>query len=758
LRHRKLILITTVLFLVGAFIYVLAADRIYVSQSRLYVNQGGPRIISDREGMMTRSKSYLYTQAEMIKSTPVIGEVVDDPEVKRFKTFRNTDNPAAYLQKNVDVRIGKKDDIISVAFDSPYPAEAARIVNAVVDAYVDSQSVRKKDVVSRILKILQDEKAKSDKDLSGQWQKIVDFTTANGAISFENDSKNVVYQKLLKLSDAVTECQLSYLNSRADWEAVKAISDDPVKVKHFAATYRSGGNSSFIRDNEFQLESELRKTRIELESLKNHVTDEHPAVKAINAKIELIESDIKTDRQRFCDTFLAVLEQKWKTFKEKEDTLLASYDAQRNDAQSLGVKATEYAMLQSELRRAERFDEVLDERIKKLNVLDTDGAGKLDISILEVARPAENPSQPRKARIMAIALILGLMCGTGLALGSEWMDVRLHSVDEIAAVLGLPVLGVVPTMTEQDTLVDQGRKAWLNFRPMVINACHAIGKVLPPSINSVWKKALDIIWRTESNAESDTERRAIVDRGQKVYLEPKSVIAEAYRTIRTAVFFGIGKGKAKTILVTSPESGDGKSTLVSNLALSMAQAGQKTLIVDADFRRPRQHTIFDFTNEHGLSSVLSGATRPTDAIRPGPVLGLDIMGCGPEVPNPSEILNSEAFVQLLNNELCTQYARIIIDSPPVGPVADSQILAAVCDATLLVLRAEKSTKKSSSHACEVLRSVGGHLPGVVVNDVPRKGGYSGYYSPYGYQYGTPYMYRGRDVAGERTEEKEPVRV
>ncbi|MBA7506216.1 hypothetical protein ES706_04897 [subsurface metagenome] len=292
---------------------------------------------------------------------------------------------------------------------------------------------------------------------------------------------------------------------------------------------------------------------------------------------------------------------------------------------------------------------------------------------------------------MAIALVLGLMLGGGLALLRDWMDQRLRSAEEISAILGVPVLGVVPSMSR---------------------------------------------------------RQSMVARGQKVYLDSNSRAAEAYRTIRTAVFFGAPKDEAKTILVTSPAAVDGKTTLVSNLAIAMAQAGQKTLILDADFRKPMQHKIFEVDHQDkGLSSVLAGTTILEETIQPTKVKGLELLMCGPDVPNPSEILNSESFAKLLEF-FSNKYDRIVIDSPPVMPVTDAQILGAICDITLLILRAEKSTRKISQQARDGLLSVGAHILGAVVNDVPRKSRY-GYYSGYGYYGYYGYGHRKKKKAGDR---------
>ena len=749
LRHRWTILLTTVLFLFVAFVYILKATPIYTSTSRLYVEQSEPRIIGDYEGIMTRSKNYLYTQAELLKSTPIVDEVADNAQVRRFRTFNEVDNWAAYIKKNLAIEVGKKDDIISVAFDSPYPQEAAGVVNTVVDSYVKYHSVRKQTMVNEVLKILQKEKIKRDKELSDKYEEMIQFTRENGVVSFDNKGGNVIFQKLLTLSGALTESQLMTINAQADYEAVKAIADDPGKVKQFAAAMPTTGIRVLVNDTETQLESELRDAEVELKSTGYHVTEDHPAIKALHTKIEHIKNELQEERKEFADAYIEVMGQRWQTAKQKEQTLLASFNSQHQEAQDLGVKASEYAMLQSELGRAERICEILDDRIKELNV--TEDTGALNISILEVARAAESPSKPRKAKILAMALVLGLMLGGGLALLRDWMDIRLRSADEVAAILGIPVLGIVPAMGKERTIVGRGQKFWLDFKPVVLDVYRKIQLAVSSGGAGSKIKRISVTSPATDGGDGNgvLDKQNVVAFGQKVYLEPKSVIAEAYRTIRTAVFFGVPKGGAKTILVTSPDAGDGKSTLVSNLAIAMAQAGQKTLIIDGDFRKPKQHIIFEFENGRGLSSVLAGTVTLDKAIQAGPVKELDILSCGPEVPNPSEILNSDAFAEIVKEQLAKRYDRIIIDSPPVGLVADSQILAAICDITLLVLRAEKSTRKHSQQARDALTSVGGRLLGAVVNDVPRSHGRYGYYSGYG-GYG---HYGGYRYYGDREKEK-----
>ena len=676
-RSRWIVLLATVVVLVAAFVYLAKATPIYTSTSRVYVEQSGPKIITEmEEGVMTQSKNYLYTQAELLKSTPIIAAVLEVPGVRQMKTFASVDNHIAYLKKTLDARVGKKDDIISVSFDSPYPAEAAQVVNEVVDAYITYHATRKRSTAGDVLKILQKEKVKRDEELAQKLKGMMDFKKENVALAFESRQGNIVIERLARLSSVLTEAQLATIESRFAYESTKEMVSDPAKLKQFMEAQRAKGIYIATGSEKAQLKSKLDQLELRLADRLRQVKSGHPAVTALEIEIAHIKAQIANLDAEFAKAQLAVAEQQYLAAKEKENQIAKYYEDQRQQALDLNEQLAQYTILQSDWEQTKKLCDILDDRIKEINV--TEDVGALNISILEVARPADKPSEPQKARIMGIALVLGLMLGGGLALLRDWVDQRLRSAEEISAVLGIPVLGVVPSMSR---------------------------------------------------------RQSIAARGQKVYLDSNSRAAEAYRTIRTAVFFGAPKSEAKTILVTSPAAVDGKTTLVSNLGIAMAQAGQKTLIIDADFRKPMQHKIFEANHrDSGLSSVLTGITTLEEAILPTEVKGLELLPCGPDVPNPSEMLNSESFAKLLEL-LSNKYDRVIIDSPPVMPVTDAQILGATCDITLLVLRAEKSTRKTSQQARDGLLSVGAHLLGAVVNDVPRKSRYGYYYGGYGYHYG-----------------------
>lgn len=687
-NNRLIVLVTTLAALIAVLVYLIKSTPIYTSTSKIYVEQSGPKIISEtEEGIMTQSNNYLYTQAELLKSSPILSSVVDTPGIKQMQTFAKVDNPVALLKSVLDVRVGTKDDIISVSFKSPYPAETAEVVNTVVDSYIKYYAGRKRSTSAEVLKILQNEKDKRDKELSEKLKAMMDFKRENVSLAFETDQGNIVIERLGKLSTVLTEAQLATIESESAYESAKAMISDPARLMQFIEAQRAKGVYVSTVSEKGELMSKLDQLQLRLKDRLRQVTPEHPAVMSLENEIAYLKSQIDKLDADFAKAQLAVVEQQYLAAKEKEEQIAKYYEDQRQLALNLNEQIAQYTIFQSDWEQTKKLCDILGDRIKEVNV--TEDVGALNISILEFARPASHPSEPQKTRFLAYALIIGLMLGGGLALLRDWMDQTLRSAEEVSSVLGVPVLGVVPSMYGE---------------------------------------------------------QSIVARGRKVDLEPNSRAAEAYRAIRTSVFFGVPDGKAKTILITSPEPLEGKTTLASNLAISMAQAGQKSLLLDADFRNPMQYQVFEMNGSDGLVSLLSGTTTLERALHPTGIDGLELLPCTTQLVNSAEILNSKSFAKLIK-DLSNRYDRIIIDSPPVLPVTDAQILAAISDVTLLVLRADKSTRKSGRLARDSLLSVGANLLGVVVNNVSKKGRY-GYHSGYGY-YNDNYGLSGRKAKQTR---------
>ena len=209
--------------------------------------------------------------------------------------------------------------------------------------------------------------------------------------------------------------------------------------------------------------------------------------------------------------------------------------------------------------------------------------------------------------------------------------------------------------------------------------------------------------------------------------DPRSPIAESYRTLRTNIKFSSFDKKMQSILITSSGTGEGKSTTAANLAIVMAQSGNKTILIDCDQRRPNVHKLFKISNEIGLSNFLIGSIDFNKAIQKAELENLHILPSGTKPPNPSELISSNTMMEFVE-ELKKHYDYVILDSPPVIPVTDAQLLASYVDGCLLVVSFGEVEKEAAMKAHDLLNKVNAHIIGVILNKFEvREKGYYGYY-------------------------------
>ena len=291
------------------------------------------------------------------------------------------------------------------------------------------------------------------------------------------------------------------------------------------------------------------------------------------------------------------------------------------------------------------------------------------------------PVSPKTFRDTIIAIGLGLALGLGIALLREVLDTRIRGKEELERVgQGLPVMGLIPKQPE---------------------------------------------WRNRS--------RAIIASVER----PESSAAEAYRSLRTSIqFLGIDR-PIHSLQITSPTSSEGKTTTLVNLAIALAKAGQRVVIVDCDLRRPRVHQFFDLDQERGLTSVLLGEVPLSDALQTVVDVGwLRVLTSGRTPPNPSELLSGRPTSDIFAS-LCRETDYVLVDSPPLLPVSDGAVIAARVDATLLVVSDNQTRRKPLSRALEMLDQIDARVIGTVLNGVTRDAGGYGY--SYGYGYYRPYV-------------------
>ncbi len=683
-RRRAVILSCLVVSVLAAFAYLWNAVPIYRSGAQVYIERSSPQIIGNDVSSLVTGRD-LYAQTEIMRSTALLGAALRLPAMRSTHIATDSPNPIIDLKRSLRVSPSESGDILTVSMDSPIPEDNAIVVNSVVEAYLDYHNQKKRSTSAEVLKILREEKRTLETEYDRAMRELLDFKQANAELSFSlGQQENVVSSRLAQLSQTLTAAELQTMEDKIRYEAALNVKDEPERLELLLSMAQMDGDPAARAIKSSDAADRIGRMREYLAELMATHGPAHPVVERHTRRIAELEmlyrDDLGDDPGQ---KYITILGSRYQESLAREQALSEEYDRQRALTTQLGAKEAEMSMLQSKTRRIDRQVDIIDSRIKELNV--TEDAAVMNISILEPASASMSPIAPDRPRTFAIAIVMGLMIGLGGAFLLELADDRLRSAEEIERLTGLPVMGVISNL----------------------------GRAKDTSL------------------------------AQVVRDNPRSSITEAFRTIRTAIHFGTAQSSAKTLLVTSPTPGDGKSTTASNLAIAFAQSGSRTVLVDADCRKPVQHTHWGIDQSTpGLSSVLIGDTPLADAITGTDVPKLDILPCGQLPPHPAELLNSADFVEILR-QLGETYDRVVIDSPPIGPVTDGRIISAVADATMLVVRAEQTSRRALVSACQAIADVGGRPIGVVINAAPRRrAGYYGYrhyggYSSYG-GYGEAY--------------------
>ena len=661
--RRRTVAVTFASIVTAAFVYLLFATPTFTAESHLYLKQSRPTVASDSQDSAPKDDSFLPTQAQIIRSAPVLQAALNDVHWSRLKTFKNVEgDPLDWLSRNSGFRVepATKDDTLIISFDSVDPQEGADFVNAIVKSFERYQLTLDRGTSMGMLRTLESEKAAVDTEVDRCARTMLTFKTDNSALSFgDHNRQNIILDRLASLSTSLTATELARIDLETQYNQAKGILSSPANITHFAQSQqaRQKGYSDQAYD---ELRNQLAQAQAKLAGLVTTYDASNPRVEALHQQADGLALKVLDKERAIAGANAAEYAQQLSAIKEKEQSLRVAVNQQQKQATDSNLKSAEYDTLAANLDRAQRHSELLETQMKEVRLTGPD-AGTLTLTVLTPARAVATPSKPVTTSVLGTACGLGLLLGCVLALLRDYTDGRIHSVDQATTLLGLPILGMVPQISSD----------------------------IPA-----------------------TERGLIAHR------DPTGEAAEAYRNIRTALHFG-ATSAVKCVLVTSPTNGDGKSITASNLAVAMAQAGHRTLLVDADLRRPTQQASFGINPSRGLTTVLAGECALHDALSSTAVEGLSLLPSGPIPINPSEILSSSgfaAFVEMVGDN----YDRVVIDCPPVLPLADTRSIAALADAVLLVVRIDKSDRKTSVLALQGLQSVGANIFGWVANDLTAK--------------------------------------
>ncbi|MFB3855239.1 MAG: GumC family protein [Vicinamibacterales bacterium] len=371
------------------------------------------------------------------------------------------------------------------------------------------------------------------------------------------------------------------------------------------------------------------------------------------------------------------------TAQAREQSLAQAVAQQKAETLSLNRKSMEYSVLQREAESNRQLYENLLQRTKETGL-----SGELRASNSRIVDPAETPRAPilpARSRDLMVGAFGGLLLAIGLVMGFEYMDNRLKTPHDMKTHLGLPFLGMVPLSSRKS------------------------GPIL-----------------TNSSAPGD--------------------LSEAMKHVRTSLIFSSAQHGTRSILVTSAGPGEGKSMISSNLAITLAETGQRVLLVDADMRRPRVHENFKVPQEPGLSNLLVGGAKPSDALRTSSdaPANLLILPAGHIPPNPVELVGSQRFREYLR-ALSREIDWVVIDSPPILVVTDAAVMAQFVSGVVLVVAADQTSRHAAREAAEQLQSVNGKIIGTILNRVDLHR-HPYYYSQYSRRHYSKYYVR-REVEG-----------
>lgn len=403
----------------------------------------------------------------------------------------------------------------------------------------------------------------------------------------------------------------------------------------------------------------------------------YPKMQQLKAQMDEIQGSLRAEKKSILDSIKNDYEAALKT----ENFLAERADEQKKRAMDLEEKATQYKIYAREVATNKSIYQSLLERSKEIEA--TIGASVTNIHIVDSARPPLYPAKPRVALNLALGLILGLLGGVGSAFLFEFFDNTIKNPDEMADRFGIPVLGLIPY--DKDA-VDNRKLMALKF-----------------------------------------------------YTDPRSPVAEAFRTTMTSVRLSVADDPPKTILITSILPGAGKSSLSSNACLSYVGEEERCLLIDADLRKPSLHHVFkNGMKGKGLSSVLSGMAKLSEVIMPTEYPGIDFISSGPLPPNPAEMLSSKRMRQLLQ-VVSKEYDRIVLDGPPYQGFAEILVLSNMVDGVILISVEGETPREGVKHFRRSVTNVGGRILGTIINKTGLKKGYSSYggykYYSYNYKYG-----------------------
>jgi polysaccharide biosynthesis transport protein len=663
---------------------------------------------SNKEFQKVKTEESVSVWRSMLKAVGLASELpkkggngVDEVSVSASTTLASSEEIAEairlapyvdIIKKNLGVepvretRATFKDTrLIEISFRHTDPELAAFVVNGISEIFTKANQEKRtgtntktNDFLSNRIAQLQTEIKKGENDL-------VDLTRKYGILKTEND-QTIVLSGLDILNKQLLDAENERKNAEAEYMAVnKSPESLKAKAEELVARYTTE------RENNMRaLINDTQKKIADLNALRNRLLEEYQPtaqeVREVDTQIKALEDGIKKStqnnqddlekfRERSAGDLLSNLRTKYLSAKAKEDKLRVSFNQKYNEAQGQNQSGVSLSLLKQDIETKKGF---LKELVDKQRGNDVIAVGTdNNITVAEIAIPPDTPVAPRRLTTVLGALFLSTLFGMGLALFLEYLDDTIRTTEEIETYLGLPALAAIPR------------------------------------IDSLPKRRLLLVGGDEDGEKANPTSELLI------HNDSRSSLAEAYRQLRTSILLSTAGHAPKSLLITSSLPSEGKTTTAVNTAISLAQTGAKVLIIDADMRRPRLHSVFNISNAEGLSTILSSELADKeilDVIEYDEESRLNLLTSGPVPPNPAELIGSEQMSNLLKM-LQNNFTHVVVDSPPIASFTDGVLVASMVDGVILVVNSGKSSRQVVRRSRQLLLDIGAKIFGVVLNNV-----------------------------------------
>jgi succinoglycan biosynthesis transport protein ExoP len=690
LKRKWIILAVMSLGITAGVIYTMRQVKIYQATASVVVNPMAPQVFGHEvqdvvqlgAGNFWGNIEYYNTQTQILMSYDLAEETVRRhslhtnvalvaPGVADDLDEKGRINYATrMLYKSLHARLADESRIVHLTVRHPNPELASELANKHVETYIANNLQQRSTGTDSASKILSSELDIAEKRVRESEQKLYDFKKSNGILSFSLEDK---------MSQLAADLQ----------RYSAAVSDARIKRIDMANTLRlarQAVNGNVLESPVFALVGDTSA-----ESLKASLIAEQQGLTNLSQQLGPKNPEFVAQKKRVDDLIgalerearLAVteIEQRHKNAIDTERELNGEVERLTREAFELGPKTIEYNRLK---RQAHADEENYNLVLTRLRTSELSGRNDLgNIQWHTRARPTYMPVHPRMKVNIALAAVLSLILGLAIAFLLEFMDRSVKSAADVEQIMKAPVLGLVPMVAE-------------------------VANGATPEL--------------------------IRERDLYIFQHPTSRVAESVRSIRTNILFSSADRELKVLTITSPNPREGKTTCVIYLGTTMAQSGQRVLLIDTDMRRPRLHASMGVSRDRGLSNLILGDSSYEDAIKTTDVPNLYVLPCGPTPPNPAELLLTQRFQQIMG-ELGDRFDRIILDSPPLQAVADAAVLGRMSDGVILVAKSGKTNRDELIRSARQLRDVQAALVGVVINSLDLSSKTYGYYN-YAYGYGS----------------------